>query len=181
MFLIGFLSNAISIIVNSSYLALNNTKFILIKKIIIEIKVGKIICISSDFSHNNTGNTPALENFFICCFIFFHIKESISIYMPRYNKHIEMNVYYLLEQDFDKLIELQIIKDKKGVNLLKRYLEQIGQTSIVEEGNVNNNKEYDVKKREYDNNLTKKFRSTMLKDAAVKMQYKQSIEAQLDQ
>ena len=42
-----------------------------------------------------------------------------------------------------------IIKDKKGVNLLKRYLEQIGQTSIVEEGNVNNNKEYDVKKREY--------------------------------
>ena len=92
-----------------------------------------------------------------------------------------MNVYYLLEQDFDKLIELQIIKDKKGVNLLKRYLEQIGQTSIVEEGNVNNNKEYDVKKREYDNNLTKKFRSTMLKDAAVKMQYKQSIEAQLDQ
>ena len=53
MFLIGFLSNAISIIVNSSYLALNNTKFILIKKIIIEIKVGKIICIS-DFSHNNT-------------------------------------------------------------------------------------------------------------------------------
>ena len=62
--------------------------------------------------------------------------------MPRYNKHIEMNVYYLLEQDFDKLIELQIIKDKKGVNLLKRYLEQIGQTSIVEEGNVNNNKEY---------------------------------------
>ena len=101
--------------------------------------------------------------------------------MPRYNKHIEMNVYYLLEQDFDKLIELQIIKDKKGVNLLKRYLEQIGQTSIVEEGNVNNNKEYDVKKREYDNNLTKKFRSTMLKDAAVKMQYNQSIEAQLDQ
>ena len=92
-----------------------------------------------------------------------------------------MNVYYLLEQDFDKLIELQIIKDKKGVNLWKRYLEQIGQTSIVEEGNVNNNKEYDVKKREYDNNLTKKFRSTMLKDAAVKMQYKQSIEAQLDQ
>ena len=92
-----------------------------------------------------------------------------------------MNVYYLLEQDFDKLIELQIIKDKKGVNLLKRYLEQIGQTSIVEEGNVNNNKEYDVKKREYDNNLTKKFRSTMLKDAAVKMQYNQSIEAQLDQ
>ena len=69
--------------------------------------------------------------------------------MPRYNKHIEMNVYYLLEQDFQKLIELQIIKDKKGVNLLKRYLEQIGQTSIVEEGNVNNNKEYDVKKREY--------------------------------
>ena len=101
--------------------------------------------------------------------------------MPRYNKHIEMNVYYLLEQDFDKLIELQIIKDKKGVNLLKRYLEQIGQTSIVEEGNVNNNKEYDVKKQEYDNNLTKKFRSTMLKDAAVKMQYNQSIEAQLDQ
>ena len=101
--------------------------------------------------------------------------------MSRYNKHIEMNVYYLLEQDFDKLIELQIIKDKKGVNLLKRYLEQIGQTSIVEEGNVNNNKEYDVKKREYDNNLTKKFRSTMLKDAAVKMQYNQSIEAQLDQ
>ena len=92
-----------------------------------------------------------------------------------------MNVYYLLEQDFQKLIELQIIKDKKGVNLLKRYLEQIGQTSIVEEGNVNNNKEYDVKKQEYDNNLTKKFRSTMLKDAAVKMQYKQSIEAQLDQ
>jgi len=92
-----------------------------------------------------------------------------------------MNVYYLLEQDFQKLIELQIIKDKKGVNLLKRYLEQIGQTSIVEEGNVNNNKEYDVKKREYDNNLTKKFRSTMLKDAAVKMQYNQSIEAQLDQ
>ena len=101
--------------------------------------------------------------------------------MPRYNKHIEMNVYYLLEQDFDKLIELQIIKDKKGVNLLKRYLEQIGQTSIVEEGNVNNNKEYDVKKREYEDNLTKKFRSTMLKDAAVKAQYKQSIEAQLDQ
>ena len=101
--------------------------------------------------------------------------------MPRYNKHIEMNVYYLLEQDFQKLIELQIIKDKNGVNLLKRYLEQIGQTSIVEEGNVNNNKEYDVKKREYDNNLTKKFRSTMLKDAAVKMQYNQSIEAQLDQ
>ena len=101
--------------------------------------------------------------------------------MPRYNKHIEMNVYYLLEQDFDKLIELQIIKDKKGVNLLKRYLEQIGQTSIVEEGNVNNNKEYDVKKREYEDNLTKKFRSTTLKDAAVKMQYKQSIEAQLDQ
>ena len=67
------------------------------------------------------------------------------------------------------------------MNLLKRYLEQIGQTSIVEEGNVNNNKEYDVKKREYDNNLTKKFRSTMLKDAAVKMQYNQSIEAQLDQ
>ena len=92
-----------------------------------------------------------------------------------------MNVYYLLEQDFDKLIELQIIKDKKGVNLLKRYLEQIGQTSIVEEGNVNNNKEYDVKKREYEDNLTKKFRSTMLKDAAVKMQYNQSIEAQLDQ
>ena len=92
-----------------------------------------------------------------------------------------MNVYYLLEQDFQKLIELQIIKDKKGVNLLKRYLEQIGQTSIVEEGNVNNNKEYDVKKQEYDNNLTKKFRSTMLKDAAVKMQYNQSIEAQLDQ
>ena len=92
-----------------------------------------------------------------------------------------MNVYYLLEQDFDKLIELQIIKDKKGVNLLKRYLEQIGQTSIVEEGNVNNNKEYDVKKREYEDNLTKKFRSTTLKDAAVKMQYKQSIEAQLDQ
>ena len=92
-----------------------------------------------------------------------------------------MNVYYLLEQDFDKLIELQIIKDKKGVNLLKRYLEQIGQTSIVEEGNVNNNKEYDVKKQEYEDNLTKKFRSTMLKDAAVKMQYKQSIEAQLDQ
>ena len=92
-----------------------------------------------------------------------------------------MNVYYLLEQDFQKLIELQIIKDKNGVNLLKRYLEQIGQTSIVEEGNVNNNKEYDVKKQEYDNNLTKKFRSTMLKDAAVKMQYNQSIEAQLDQ
>ena len=91
-----------------------------------------------------------------------------------------MNVYYLLEQDFQKLIELQIIKDKKGVNLLKRYLEQIGQTSIVEEGNVNNNKEYDVKKREYEDNLTKKFRSTMLKDAAVKVQYKQSIEAQLD-
>ena len=101
--------------------------------------------------------------------------------MPRYNKHIEMNVYYLLEQDFDKLIELQIIKDKKGVNLLKRYLEQIGQTSIVEEGNVNNNKEYDVKKRGYEDNLTKKFRSTMLKDAVVKMQYNQSIEAQLDQ
>ena len=75
-----------------------------------------------------------------------------------------MNVYYLLEQDFQKLIELQIIKDKKGVNLLKRYLEQIGQTSIVEEGNVNNNKEYDVKKREYyEDNLTKKCRSTMLK------------------
>ena len=53
--------------------------------------------------------------------------------------------------------------------------------SAVEEGNVNNNKEYDVKKREYEDNLTKKFRSTMLKDAAVKMQYKQSIEAQLDQ
>ena len=51
----------------------------------------------------------------------------------------------------------------------------------IEEGNVNNNKEYDVKKREYEDNLTKKFRSTMLKDAAVKMQYKQSIEAQLDQ
>ena len=51
--------------------------------------------------------------------------------MPRYNKHIEMNVYYLLEQDFDKLIELQIIKDKKGVNLLKRYLEQIGQTTSI--------------------------------------------------
>ena len=66
-------------------------------------------------------------------------------------------------------------------NASTNNLEQIGQTSIVEEGNVNNNKEYDVKKREYDNNLTKKFRSTMLKDAAVKMQYKQSIEAQLDQ
>ncbi len=90
-----------------------------------------------------------------------------------------MNVYYLLEQDFQKLIDLRIT-DAKGIELLKRYIEQIGQASVVESGIVNDNYEYDVKKHEYKKSLKKKFKSADLREAAENVKFKQSISALLE-
>jgi hypothetical protein len=90
-----------------------------------------------------------------------------------------MNVFYLLEQDFQKLIDLRIT-DAKGIELLKRYIEQIGQTSVLESGTIENSYEYDLKKYEYKKSLEKKFKSASLREAAEKVKFKQSVSALLE-
>ena len=91
-----------------------------------------------------------------------------------------MNVYYLLEQDFQKLIDLNIVTDNKGIKLLKKYCEQIGQASIIDETGGAVDKDEYLRKHENSNAMGMRFRSKELKMAAESLKYDHSIKAQCD-
>ena len=92
----------------------------------------------------------------------------------------KMNVYYLLEQDFQKLIDLNIVRDNKAIKLLRKYCEQIGQASIIDETGAAVDKDEYFRKHENSNAMGMRFRSKELKMAVESVKYDHSVKAQCD-
>lgn len=91
-----------------------------------------------------------------------------------------MNVYYLLEQDFQKLIDLKVVRDNKAAKLLKKYCEQIGQASIIDEGGAAVNRDDYFRRQKNSKATNMRFRSKDLKMAVESLKYDHSVKAQCD-
>ena len=92
-----------------------------------------------------------------------------------------MDVYYLLDHDWQHLAELGVFRNnERSIATIKKYIQAVGQTgSIPLPDTVVQIDSNSGKGGPGDTKLDSKFRSPMLKETAVKVQRQRSIDLQL--
>ena len=89
-----------------------------------------------------------------------------------------MDVYYLLDHDWERLAELGVFQNKeRSIATIKKYIQAVGQTSRIP---LPDTVVQTTSNATQDRKLESKFRSPMLKKTAATVQRQQSIELQLE-